>query len=59
VKITLGIDGTILSANITQSSGNPRFDEALLRAIQATQTLPRDVDGRVPSGGVIVYNPKG
>jgi len=59
VKLTLGIDGTILSANMTQSSGNPRFDKALMRAIQATQTLPRDVDGRVPSGGVIVYNPKG
>ena len=59
VSVRLGVDGTILSFNITKSSGNPRFDQALLRAIEATQTLPRDVDGRVPSGGVIVYNPKG
>jgi colicin import membrane protein len=59
VSITLAIDGTILSSQLAKSSGNPRFDEALLRAIEGAHKLPRDVDGRVPSSVIIVYNPKG
>jgi len=59
VHITLAIDGTILSAQISKTSGNPRFDQAVKDAITATQTLPRDVDGRVPSNVLIVFNPRG
>ena len=59
VRITLGVDGSILSSQIVKSSGNPRFDAAVKDALTATQTLPRDVDGRIPSSVIIVFNPRG
>jgi colicin import membrane protein len=59
VRLTLAIDGTILGSQIVKSSGNARFDQAVKDALTATQTLPRDVDGRVPSSVLIVFNPRG
>ena len=50
-------DGTITSRRITKSSGNPAWDDAVLRAIDRTATLPRDTDGRVPSSLVIGLRP--
>jgi colicin import membrane protein len=34
------------------------WDETVLRAIDRTEVLPRDVDGRVPSTMVIAFRPK-
>ena len=51
-------DGTITSTRLVQSSGNKAWDDAVLRALQKTETLPRDVDGRVPSALVIGFRPK-
>lgn len=50
-------DGTITSRKLTKSSGNAAWDEAVLRAIDRTGTLPRDTDGRVPSSLVIGLRP--
>lgn len=50
-------DGTITSRRITKSSGNAAWDDAVLRAIDRTATLPRDTDGRVPSALVIGLRP--
>ncbi len=50
-------DGRILSRRVVKSSGNPAWDEAVLRAIDRTATLPRDVDGRVPGTLVITFRP--
>ena len=50
-------DGTITSRRITKSSGNAAWDDAVLRAIDRTATLPRDTDGRVPSSLVIGLRP--
>ena len=33
----------------------PAYDEAVLRAIDKTEVLPRDVDGRVPSALLLVF----
>jgi colicin import membrane protein len=41
-------DGTITSRRIVQSSGNKAWDDAVLRAIDKTEILPKDTDGRVP-----------
>ena len=57
IKITLGVDGTILSQTIVKSSGNPRYDDAVLRAVIATAKLPRD-NGRIPSSLVLGFNPR-
>ena len=51
-------DGTIVGTRILHSSGNKAWDDAVIRALQRTETLPRDVDGRVPSSLVIGFRPK-
>lgn len=58
VEVRAAPDGTIVNARLVQSSGNKAWDEAVLRALQKTETLPRDVDGRVPSALVIGFRPK-
>lgn len=50
-------DGTIVGRKLTRSSGSPAWDEAVLRAIDKTEVLPRDTDGRVPSSFSIDFKP--
>ncbi|HEX2547241.1 MAG TPA: cell envelope integrity protein TolA [Ramlibacter sp.] len=59
IEVRLAPDGTIVSKRVKKSSGNRGWDEAVLRALDKTEVLPRDVDGRVPSGGDLVFRPKG
>ena len=49
VDITFGPSGTILSARIVKSSGLRSWDEAVMRAIDKTTSIPKDTDGTVPS----------
>lgn len=58
VEVRAAPDGTIVGARITQSSGNKAWDDAVIRALHRTETLPRDVDGRVPSSLVIGFRPR-
>ncbi len=58
VEVRVAPDGTILSRKLTQASGNKAWDDAVLKAIDKTETLPRDTDGRVPSVMVISFRPK-
>ena len=58
VEVRAAPDGTITSTRLVQSSGNKAWDDAVVRALQKTETLPRDVDGRVPSALVIGFRPK-
>ncbi|QPF73836.1 cell envelope integrity protein TolA [Roseateles sp. DAIF2] len=51
-------DGTILSSRLVKTSGDPEWDKAVLRAIEKTEVLPRDVDGRVPSHLIIKFQPR-
>ncbi|MDR7148474.1 colicin import membrane protein [Hydrogenophaga palleronii] len=51
-------DGTITSSRLVKSSGNKAWDDAALRAIERTGTLPRDTDGRVPSSLIIGLRPQ-
>jgi colicin import membrane protein len=51
-------DGTITGRRLTKSSGNPAWDEAVLRAIDRTGTLPRDIDGRVPPSMLLGLRPE-
>ena len=39
------------------SSGSPAWDETVLRAIDKTEVLPKDVDGRVPPTIIIAFRP--
>lgn len=58
VEVRTSPDGTIISRKLTQSSGIKDWDEAVLRAIDKTEVLPRDTDGRVPSPLLISFRPK-
>jgi colicin import membrane protein len=48
VEVRLAPDGTIISRKLVKSSGSPMWDETVLRAIDKTAVLPRDIDNRVP-----------
>jgi colicin import membrane protein len=58
VEVHCSSDGTIVSRKLVRSSGNAAWDDAVLRAIDKTETLPRDVDGRVPSVMQIDFKPR-
>ncbi len=59
VEIRIAPDGTIVGTpKLVKSSGIKAWDIAVLRAIEKTETLPRDTDGRVPSAMTLVLRPK-
>lgn len=58
VEIRTSPSGIILSARITQSSGIKSWDEAVLRAIDKTEILPKDADGTVQPSMLIGFKPK-
>lgn len=57
VEVRTSPDGSITSRRLVKSSGNPDWDEAVLRAIDRTATLPKDTNGTVPSPLVIGLRP--
>ena len=57
VEVRVAADGTITSRRIVQSSGNKAWDDAVLRAIDKTEVLPKDTDGRVPPVIVLGFRP--
>ena len=50
--------GTIISRKLVKSSGVASWDEAVLRAIDKTETLPKDTNGLVPTPLRLVFRPK-
>ncbi len=58
VEVRCSPDGTIVGRKLVKSSGNSAWDAAVLKAVDKTEVLPRDIDGRVPSSLVIVFRPK-
>ncbi|WP_296491280.1 cell envelope integrity protein TolA [Rhodoferax sp.] len=58
VEVRAAPDGTIVARKLIQSSGVKAWDEAVLRAIDKTEVLPRDTDGRVPSPLPFSFRPK-
>jgi colicin import membrane protein len=58
VEVRTTLDGTIISQRLVKSSGNKAWDEAVIKAIIRTETMPRDTDGRVPTPMIIEFRPK-
>ncbi|HSM23212.1 MAG TPA: energy transducer TonB, partial [Rubrivivax sp.] len=58
VEVRTAPGGTILSRRLVKSSGHKEWDEAVLRAIDRINTLPRDVDGRVPPVILVAFRPR-
>jgi len=57
VEVKVAPDGTIVGRKLVTSSGVAAWDETVLRAIDKTEVLPKDVDGRVPSTITIAFRP--
>ena len=58
VEVRVAPDGTIVGRKLLKSSGSPVWDETVLRAIDKTEVLPKDVDGRVPPTIEISFRPR-
>lgn len=60
VEVRMSPDGTIVGKRLVRSSGNRAWDEAVLRALERTGSLPRDdAIGRAPASVIIGFSPKG
>jgi len=59
VEVRLGPGGMILgSPRLVKSSGVKSWDDAVIRALEKTESLPADTDGRYPSPVIIEFKPK-
>lgn len=58
VEVRTSPDGTIISRKLVKSSGVKSWDDAVLNAIDKTEVLPRNVDGRVPPALTLVFSPR-
>ena len=57
VEVTLAPGGSVISRRLIKSSGYKNWDEAVLRAIDKANSLPRDTDGRAPPILILVFKP--
>lgn len=57
-ELRVAPDGTIVSSRLIKPSGDPEWDKAVLRAIEKTEVLPRDTDGRVQPHLIIKFQPR-
>ena len=58
VTVRVAPDGTIVGKRLSKSSGNKAWDEAVLKAIDKTEVLPRDTDGRVVPEFPVGFRPR-
>ncbi len=58
IEVKVGPNGQVLSSRLVKSSGHPEWDDAVLRAIERTATMPRDTDGRVPPLLLLAIRPQ-
>jgi colicin import membrane protein len=59
VSVRCSPSGTLLSASISRSSGNEQWDQAALRAVQRSDPMPVDTDGKAPDHFTITLRPAG
>jgi colicin import membrane protein len=48
IEVRLAPDGTILRKVMITSSGDSAYDQAVMTAIDLTQSFPKDDDGKIP-----------
>jgi len=57
VEVKVAPDGTIVGRKLVTKSGSTAWDDTVLRAIDKTEVLPKDTDGRVPPTILIEFRP--
>ncbi len=58
VEVRTSPDGTIISRKLVKSSGVKSWDDAVINAIDKTEKLPPDVDGKVIPSLTLGFRPK-
>ncbi len=58
VEVRTSPDGTIISRKLIKSSGVKSWDDAVINAIDKTEKLPPDVDGKVIPSLTLGFRPK-
>lgn len=58
VAVRMAPDGSLLSVRLAKSSGNAGWDNAVLRAVERSDPLPRDENGVAPPGVNITFMPR-
>ena len=58
IYVKLAPDGTIISSAMFNPSGIKSWDTAALRALEKTERLPKDENGRVPPTLLLVLRPR-
>ena len=58
VEVRSASDGNIISQRLLKSSGNKAWDDAVIKAIDRTESMPRDTDGRVPAVMILEFRPR-
>ena len=58
VVVALAPDGAVLAKRLLQSSGNAKYDAAVLRAVEASDPFPRAGNGPAPSRLTLTFRPK-
>ncbi|CAB3771575.1 cell envelope integrity protein TolA [Paraburkholderia solisilvae] len=59
VSVRCAPTGTLLSATVTRGSGNSQWDDAALRAVQRSDPMPQDTNGKTPASFTITLRPAG
>jgi colicin import membrane protein len=57
ISVRCSPTGTLLSATITRGSGNAQWDDAAYRAVQRSDPMPLDTNGKAPSSFTITLRP--
>lgn len=58
VAIRARANGSVEGYNLTHSSGSEAWDQAVLRAVQATTHLPQADKGKMPNTVIVQLSPK-
>ena len=58
VEVTSSEDGKIIGVRLAESSGHKDWDEAVLKAVIRTQSLPLDTNGTIPKIMNLLFKPK-
>jgi len=58
ILLELAPDGRIINKRITEASGEPDWDNAVIRALDQVDSLPKDENGNVPTRVNLIFRPK-
>ena len=58
VEVRVGPSGYLLNSRLVKPSGVPAWDDAVMRAVEKTERIPADENGRYVSQFLVEFGPK-